>query len=98
MSYKDTLTLYEELVDSGVSDAQAKIVAHQHGELGDELANTCKGLREDMRGIKTDLNNMDKKMDLTVIELKTEMKWMRIIGGAMTFAFLANFIKVWMMH
>ena len=37
MSYKDTLTLYEELVATGVPDAQAKIQAHQLGALADEL-------------------------------------------------------------
>ena len=30
---KDTLTLYEELIASGVHDAQAKIQAHQLGDV-----------------------------------------------------------------
>lgn len=37
MSYKDTLTLYEELVATGIPDAQAKIQAHQQGNLADEI-------------------------------------------------------------
>lgn len=98
MAYKDTLTLYEELIASGKSDNEAKIQAHQLGDLGDELSNTCREIKEQLTSMDKQLNSIDKKMDITVIELKTEMKWMRIIGGAMTFAFLANFIKVWTMH
>jgi hypothetical protein len=37
MKHKDTLTLYEELVASGISDTQAKIQAHQLGGVTDCL-------------------------------------------------------------
>ena len=40
MSYKDTLTLYEELVATGIPDSQAKIMAHQQGGVVDEMNNS----------------------------------------------------------
>ena len=59
--HKDTLTLYEELVASGVPDEQAKIQAHQLGGVTDILE-----------------------------DIKKDLFWMRIIGGAMIVAFLSN--------
>jgi hypothetical protein len=44
MAYKDTLTLYEELVISGTPEAQAKIMAHQQGALADEMGSIEKTL------------------------------------------------------
>ena len=51
MEYKDTLTLYEELVASGVSEDSAKIQAHQLGGVTDcmgEFSNTLKEIQKDM--------------------------------------------------
>ena len=67
-TYKDTLTLYEELVASGVPDAQAKIQAHQLGGINDA---------------------MDRQTDI-LEDIKKDLFWMRIIGGAMIVAFLSN--------
>jgi len=44
MAYKDTLTLYEELVSTGTPEAQAKITAHQMGDLGDIMMEIRKDL------------------------------------------------------
>ena len=41
---KDTLTLYEDLVASGIPDAQAKIQAHQLGGVTDVLEEIKKDL------------------------------------------------------
>jgi hypothetical protein len=84
MAYKDTLTLYEELVVTGVPEEQAKMIAHQHGRLGDSVTNTCNEIKDQL-----------VKIDISIIEIKTEMKWMRNIGAGMIMIFLANFIKLW---
>ena len=91
MAYKDTLTLYEELVATGISDSQAKIMAHQHGELGDEVTNTC-------REIKEQINNLDKKLDVSLSEIKVDMRWIKGIGYIMILLFIANFFKIWLIH
>ena len=51
MAYKDTLTLYEELVATGIPDGQAKIQAHQHGGMIDALGEQTDLIKE----IKKDL-------------------------------------------
>lgn len=71
MAYKDTLTLFEELVATGVPEAQAKIQAHQLGGVTDEFGK-----------IRNVLERIEK-----------DLFWMRIIGGAMTFAFLSAWFK-----
>lgn len=51
MGYKDTLTLYEELIATGVSETSAKIQAHQLGAVTDCLdviSNTLKEIQKDM--------------------------------------------------
>lgn len=52
---KDTLTLYEELVATGISDAQAKIQAHQMGAMGDHLGNAINGLNTRLDKIEMDM-------------------------------------------
>ncbi len=68
---KDTLTLYCELIDSGISKEQAKIQAMQLG---------------DVRNLISDIATQLKI-------LHADMKWIRIIGGAliagMAYMFLA---------
>lgn len=44
MKIRDTLTLYEELIAMGVPDNQAKIQAHQHGDVIDLLQKIEKDL------------------------------------------------------
>lgn len=44
---KDSLTLYEELIAAGVSDAQAKVQAHQLGSVNDGFIE----LKEIMKGV-----------------------------------------------
>jgi hypothetical protein len=44
MAYKDTLTLYEELVATGTPIEQAKIIAHQQGALVEEMGSIEKTL------------------------------------------------------
>lgn len=68
MAYKDTLTLYEELVAKGVPEEQAKIQAHQLGGVSEA---------------------MDRQTDV-LQEIKKDLFWMRIIGGAMIVTFLSN--------
>ena len=83
MSYKDTLTLYEEQVAAGVPDTQAKIIAHQLGAIGDELSIA-------LNGIKEKLEDFDKRF----IKLDKDMFWMRYIGASMTISFFANIVVV----
>lgn len=74
-SYKDTLTIYEELMAGGCTETQAKVQAHQLGALGDNVSKS--------------INGLSKRLD----KLDKDMFWMRIIGGAMTFAFVTNYFK-----
>lgn len=55
MSQKDTLTLYEDLINTGVPEEQAKIQAHQLGSLGDEVNNTCKEIKVHLIKIEKDM-------------------------------------------
>jgi hypothetical protein len=51
MAYKDTLTLYEELVSTGTPVEQAKILAHQQGGLVEEMGSieiTLKQIEKDL--------------------------------------------------
>lgn len=56
MAYKDTLTLYEELVSTGIPDSQAKILAHQQGGIIDEMNSI--GTRLEIK-----LTRIDSSMD-----------------------------------
>ena len=78
-TYKDTLTLYEELVASGVPDEQAKVQAHQLGSMGDYMGNA-------INGMNARFNEMDRKLE----KIDKDLIWMRIIGVAMIVAFLSN--------
>lgn len=44
MSYKDSLTIYEELLEGGCTEAQAKIQAHQLGAVTDIMGKIEKDL------------------------------------------------------
>ncbi len=79
MAHKDTLTLYEDLIASGAPEAQAKIQAHQMGDLADEMGSRY--------------NELNAKLDLSLQGLRKDLMWMKIIGGAMTLAFMSNFFK-----
>jgi hypothetical protein len=60
---KDTLSLYDELLAGGCTEAQARVQAHQLGDVSDVTK-----------------------------DIKNELLWLRIIGGAMTLSFFSNFI------
>lgn len=83
MQYKDTLTMYEELISTGMPEGQAKVAAHQWGEMGDTLGNAIYGIREDLKELKNDVKTQ-------FIELKKDMFWVRIIGAALFAAMLTN--------
>lgn len=86
MSYKDTLTLYEEQVANGVSNEQAKIIAHQLGSVGDNFSNAIKNINENLI-----------KLDKDIIKLDKDMFWIRMVGSAMTLAFFSNIVAIaWM--
>ena len=53
--YKDTLTLYEELIAAGTSEAAAKIQAHQLGEVGNALSGLTTALNEFKVSIEKDM-------------------------------------------
>lgn len=55
MSYKDTLTLYEELVASGVPDEQAKVQAHQLGGIGTYVGDAINEVNRKLEKIDKDL-------------------------------------------
>ncbi len=89
MSYKDALTLYEELVASGTPIEQAKTMAHQQGALSDEMGGRYNDLSE-----KLDISfaNIDTKL----AKIDVNMKWMMLIGGVMAASFFSNvlFLKL----
>jgi len=86
MAYKDTLSIYKELLATGMPEAQADIQSHQMGSLADSLVGRFEAM--DAR-----FETLDAKLELSLQGISKDLKWMRIIGGAMTLAFLANFFK-----
>lgn len=72
MQYKDTLTLFDELVAAGTPEAQARAQAQQLGAIGDNFSNSI------------------AKIETVLGKLEKDSIWMRIIGAAMTVAFLSN--------
>ena len=93
-TYKDTLTLYEELVASGVPDEQAKVQAHQLGAVSTYVGDAIHQMNDRMN-IK--FNEMDERMDNKFNEVDRKLDkidkdliWMRVIGAAMIVAFLSN--------
>lgn len=85
MSYKDTLTLYKELVASGVPAHSAEIQAHQLGAMSDYLGDAINSLNTTVSGVNTRLDKMEK-----------DMFWMRIIGAGMTATFFSNGFFMWL--
>lgn len=83
MSYKDTLTLYEELVATGIPDSQAKIMAHQQGEVVSEMNNIGTILDKTMHEINIKLANID-----------TSMNWMKGIGATLAVAIIGNIVAI----
>jgi hypothetical protein len=83
MAYKDTLTLYDELVATGTPSEQAKIIAHQQGDLADSLVS-----RFEKMDAKFD--QLNSKLDLSIQGLRKDLMWMKIIGGAMIVCFASN--------
>ncbi len=76
MAYKDTLTLYDELVATGTPSEQAKIMAHQQGALSDEMGGRY--------------NELNAKLDHSIQDLRKDLFWMRSIGAGMVAAYIAN--------
>lgn len=90
-TYKDTLTLYEEFIATGVPESQAKIQAHQLGAVSTYVGDAIHQINERMT---TKFNEMDERMDNKFNEvdrkLDKDLVWMRVIGAAMIVAFLSN--------
>ena len=55
MAYKDTLQLYDELVATGTSEANARIQAKQLGAMGDYIGDAILGLNSKLDKIDKDL-------------------------------------------
>lgn len=109
MSYKDTLTLYEELVATGTPEPEAKTIAHQLGALGSEVVNTCNEIKEQLNKmdskidskidqLRSDMNlsNAELKSDMNLIKL--DMRWIRGIGYTTIALFLGNIIRSLVWH
>jgi DNA anti-recombination protein RmuC len=105
MAYKDTLTLYEELIATGVPKEQASLQAHQLGSLGGEVVNTCNEIKEHLNKLDskmdqlradTNLSNAELKSDMNLI--KSDMGWIRWIGYITIGCFLGNLVKMWVGH
>lgn len=82
MSYKDTLKLYDELIAGGCTEAQARVQAEQLGSVGTVLDQ----FKSDIKDFKTDMDNRFNG-------LEKDLFWMRVIGGAMAFAFLGSWFR-----
>ena len=87
MAFKDTLTLYEELVDTGIPETQAKIIAHQHGAVGASIVEFRNEIRESFA-------TMDKRLDVSLMKIDSKLDvmtanifWLKLIGGIMTIIF-----------
>jgi hypothetical protein len=82
MSYKDALTLYEELLASGTDEGQAKAMAHQMSSLADEMGGRY--------------NELSARLDKRLDSIDSNLKWMMIVGGVMAASFFSNvlFIKL----
>ena len=100
-TYKDTLTLYEEMVATGMPEAQAKVQAHQLGGIdtyvGDAIHQMNKRMDDKFNEMDDKFsemehrfngkfNDVDKKLD----KIDKDLIWMRVIGAAMIVAFLSN--------
>lgn len=86
MNYKDTLTLYDELILAGTPEPQARAQAHQLGAWNDILGKAINDFTSEIHKINIRLEKIDK-----------DMSWIRYIGAAMTVAFFSNIIvTVWL--
>jgi len=84
--YKDTLTLFEELVEKGVPEAQAKIQAHQLGALGDHFVIS-------LENSNARFDKAVENMDVRLKKIDSDLFWMRVIGAAMSFSFLSAWFR-----
>jgi hypothetical protein len=89
MKYKDTLTLYEELVASGTPEGQAKIMAHQQGALADSTEGIGSRVERISNNIDKTLMSMEKKLDV----MGRDIYWMKLIGSVMAVTFSAHFLS-----
>jgi len=87
------LTLYEELVATGISDEQAKIIAHQQGALSDETGGRYSDLNQKLD--KT-IHEFHLKLDTTFSTVETNMAWIKNIGMAIVAAIIANIVAVYL--
>ena len=83
MAFKDTLTLYKDLIAAGTPEAQAEVIAHQNGSIGFVLEE----FREEQ-------NRMDKRLDVSLMKIDSKLDvmtanifWLKLIGGIMTVLF-----------
>lgn len=94
MSHKDTLTLYEEQIARGVPDEQARIIAHQLGNLADEFGSLTDELTRELRSLRSEMTAGFSKIDIRFIKIEKDMFWMRLIGAAMVITFFTNILSV----
>jgi hypothetical protein len=95
MAYKNPLALYNELIAAGVPEAQAQIQAQQDGELGEHVSNIFQEIKEQLAGLKTD---MDISISMLNTKIDIEMKWVKTIGSALCVALVSIFVKLWVGH
>ena len=81
MRYKDTLSLYDELVAGGCTEAQARVQASQLGGVGEFLDEFKQDFNMQMIGLKEEMG-----------DIKKDLHWMRLIGATMIVTFLGNII------
>jgi hypothetical protein len=72
MAHKDTLTLYEELIATGVPDGQAKIQAHQMGALSEQMG----GIDKTLKQIEKDLMWMRVIGAAMVVSFMSNIFWL----------------------
>ena len=63
----DTHAIIEELIDSGVKKKQAEIITRAINSQSDNVAT------------KSDIKLLEAKIDKDIVEIKTELKWMRLL-------------------
>ncbi len=90
MSYKDTLTIYEELVASGIPEGQAKILAHQQGALVDVMNGIGFRLDRSLQEMKATLDGVT----VTIARHDTTIKLMMTFVVFMAAAFVANILFI----
>ncbi len=83
MKYKDTLRLFDELVAGGATESSARANATQLGSFGEFLDD-----------FKSSNEKSFREIDNTLLSIKKDLLWMRIIGAGLILIFSANLLQV----